>query len=238
VNLAVGAGESLALVGVNGAGKSTCIKALLDLCEVDSGTIEVFGTPHTEPRARSRVAYLPERFLPPWYLSGRDFLRYMARLQGAGWQELRAREVCVQLELDPRELARSARHYSKGMSQKLGLAAAFLCGRDLLVLDEPMSGLDPRSRGLARRLLDRHRAGGGATLFSTHAIEDLPGRCDRIVLLHAGAVAFTGDATECMRRFGGHSLVEACTRWFEDEALPSPSEATRRAPGARSAWVR
>ena len=238
VSLAVGAGESLALVGVNGAGKSTCIKALLDLCEVDSGTIEVFGTPHTEHRARSRVAYLPERFLPPWYQSGRDFLRYMVRLQGAGWQELRAREVCLQLELDPGELARPVRHYSKGMSQKLGLAAAFLCGRDLLVLDEPMSGLDPRSRGLARRLLDRHRAGGGATLLSTHAIEDLPGLCDRIVLLHAGAVAFAGDASECVRRFGGHSLVEACARWFEDEALPSPSQATRRVPGTHRAWAR
>ncbi len=238
VSLAVGTGEALALVGVNGAGKSTCIKALLDLCETDSGTIEIFGIPHTEHRARSRVAYLPERFLPPWYLNGRDFLRYMVRLQGAGWRELRAREVCEQLELDPSALARPARHCSKGMSQKLGLAAALLCGRDLLVLDEPMSGLDPRARGLACRLLDRHRAGGGAIVFSTHAIEDLPGLCDRVILLHAGAVAFAGDASGCVRRFGGHTLAEACARWFEDEALPLPSEATRRVPGARRAWVR
>ena len=188
---------------------------------MDSGTIEVFGTPHSDPRARSRLAYFPETFLPPWYLGGGEFLRYIARLQGTGWQEDRVRDVCAQLEPNPGELARPARHYSKGMSQKLGLAAAFLGGRDLLVLDEPMSGLDPRARGLVRRLLDRHRAAGGAIFFSTHAIEDLPGLCDRIAMLHAGTIAFAGTANECVRRFGGHSLVEACARWFEGNAAPS-----------------
>ena len=226
VSLEVGAGESVALVGVNGAGKSTCIKALLDLCAVDSGTIEVFGIPHSDHQARARLAYLPERFLPPWYMSGGDFLRYMGRLRGIGRQEGRVRELCAQLELDPGELARPARHYSKGMSRKLGIAAALLGDRDLLVLDEPMSGLDPRARGRVRRLLQRHRETGGATLFSTHAIEDLGEHCDRIALLHAGTLSFTGSASECVRRFGGHSLAQACARWFEDEAAPPPGRPT------------
>ena len=68
---------------MNGAGKSTCIKGLVDLSERDFGVIDIFGTPHSKPRARSRIAFLPERFLPPWYLSGRQYLRYIARLHGA-----------------------------------------------------------------------------------------------------------------------------------------------------------
>ena len=215
LSLRVAAGESLALIGMNGAGKTTCIKGLLDLCDLDSGTIEIFGTLHTESRARSGLAFLPERFQSPWYLGGREFLRYMARLHGSAWREDRVREVCAQLDLDPGALARPARDYSKGMAQKLGLAAAFLSGRDLLVLDEPMGGLDPKARRLVRRLFDRHRAAGGTLFFSTHAIEDLPELCDRIAILHGGAIAFAGTAPECTQRFEAPSLVDACLRCIE-----------------------
>ena len=99
---------SFALVGMSGAEKSMCIKGLGDLSQPDSGLIEIFSTPQTEPRARSRMAFLPERFLPPWYLSGRQFLRYMARLHGAAWCENRVREACSHQELDRAALARPA----------------------------------------------------------------------------------------------------------------------------------
>ena len=206
----VAAGESVALIGMNGAGKTTCIKGLLDLCELDSGTVEIFGIPHTETRARAGLAFLPERFLPPYYLGGRDFLRYMARLYGTPYREDRVRELCAALDLDPAALARPARDYSKGMAQKLGLAASFLSARALLVLDEPMSGLDPKARHLVGRCIARHRAAGGSLCFSTHVLAGLPELCDRIALLHAGAIRFTGTAQECMRRFQARSLEEAC----------------------------
>ena len=222
VSFEVEAGESFALIGMNGAGKSTCIKGLLDLTEPDSGVIEIFGTPHTEPRARSRIAFLPERFLPPWYLSGRQYLRYMARLHGVPWCEERVRETCSHLGLDREALARPARDFSKGMAQKLGLAAVFLSGRDLLVLDEPTSGLDPKARRQVRCLVDIHRGDGGTLFFSTHAIEDLPGLCDRIALLHAGTLAFSGTVDECMRRFGGSSLTDACLHGVESASAPRP----------------
>lgn len=215
LSLCVAAGESLALVGLNGAGKSTCIKGLLDLCDLDSGAIEIFGAPHAGSRARSRIAFLPERFLPPWYLDGGQFLRYMARLYGVPWREERVREICAQLEIDREALTRPARDLSMGTSQKLGLAAAFLSGRDLLVFDEPMSGLDPKACRLVRRLLDAHRAVGGTLFFSTHAIEELPRYCDRIAVLHAGAIVFVGTSGDCIRRFGGPSLVDACLRCVE-----------------------
>ena len=223
LSLEVAEGESLALVGVNGAGKSTCLKGMLDLCRLDSGSIEIRGVPHTEARSRSGLAFLPERFLPPWYLSGRQFLRYMARLQGAAWREDQVRSLCDRLDLAPESLTRPARGYSRGMGQKLGLAAAFLSGRGMLVLDEPMNGLDPRARLLAGRLLNRHRLAGGTLFFSSHCLEDLSGLCDRIAILHDGGIAFAGSAGQCRRRFGGRSLVDAFLRCVG----PAPADAPR-----------
>src|SRR3990172_9517165 len=81
VDLEIGAGEFLGLAGVNGAGKTTLLKCMLDFCAVDAGTIQLFGIPHTEPRSRARLAFLPERFVPPYYLTGSDFLSFMLRLQ-------------------------------------------------------------------------------------------------------------------------------------------------------------
>ena len=208
----VAAGESLALVGPNGAGKTTCMKALLDFCALDSGTIEIFGVRHREPRARAPLAFLPERFQPPHALRGRDFLRCMARLQGVPYREARALGICADLDLDPRALAEPARDYSKGMAQKLGLAAGFLSGRTLLVLDEPMSGLDPGARRLVRRLLARHRAGGGSLLLSTHLLVDVQELCGRLAVLHAGTLRFAGPVEECRRRFEAGSLEEAYLR--------------------------
>lgn len=231
LSLSIDSGESLALVGMNGAGKSTCLKALLDLCDVDSGAIEIFGIPHTEPRARTALAFLPEPFLPPWYLGGRDFLRYMARLHGAPWRGEHAREVCGQLELDPETLTRPARHLSRGMSQKLGLAALFLSGRNLLVLDEPMSGLDPWARRLVRHRLERHRAAGGTLFFSTHDLAGIEALCDRIAVLDAGTVTFAGTPQECMRRFGGGTIEDACLRCI-GAAAPSPRSAPAPRPSS------
>ena len=205
----VAAGGSLALAGPNGAGKTTCMKALLDFCDLDSGTIEIFGVPHREPRARAPLAFLPERFQPPHALRGRDFLRCMARLQGVPYHEERALGICADLDLDPRALAGPARDCSKGTAQKLGLAASFLSGRALLVLDEPMSGLDPGARRLVRRLLARHRAGGGSLLLSTHLLADLHELCERVAILHEGTLRFAGPVEECLRRFGTGSLEEA-----------------------------
>jgi ABC-2 type transport system ATP-binding protein len=151
LTLTVRAGECFGLVGMNGAGKTTCIKALLDFHRVDAGAINVFGVPHTRTASRARLAFLPERFMPPYYLTGRDFLAYAARLQGNEPDARAAAAMCEELDLDPEALARPVREYSKGMAQKLGLVACFRSGRELLVLDEPMSGLDPKARLLVKR---------------------------------------------------------------------------------------
>lgn len=209
MDLEVQRGEFFGLVGVNGAGKTTCIKGLLDFTHMDSGSIEIFGVPHRETRARESLAFLPERFLPPYYLSGRDFLDYMSRLHGRSATEDERRDMCERLDLDTGALAKSVRDYSKGMAQKLGLAACFLSGKELFVLDEPMSGLDPKARLLVKRHLEHCRASGRTIFISTHMLSDVEALCDRMGILHDGKLKFAGSPEECRRTFSSDTLEEA-----------------------------
>ena len=150
LSLEVAAGDFFGLVGENGAGKTTLIKCALDFCDVGGGSIEIFGTPHRQTAARSRIAFLPERFVPHYFLSGRDFLRYTCELHRRDYDETRVREMLEALELAVGALDKPVRAYSKGMTQKLGLAACLLSEKDLYILDEPTSGLDPKARALLK----------------------------------------------------------------------------------------
>jgi ABC-2 type transport system ATP-binding protein len=209
LDLEMDQGEFFGLVGVNGAGKTTCIKGLLDFTNIDAGSVEIFGVPHRETRAREQLAFLPERFLPPYYLSGRDFLDYMARLHGRMSTEVERHEMCGKLDLDTDALAKSVRDYSKGMAQKLGLAACFLSGKELFVLDEPMSGLDPKARLLVKRHLQSCRSEGRSIFISTHMLSDVEELCDRMGILHAGKLRFVGSPEECRRKYSSDTLEEA-----------------------------
>jgi ABC-2 type transport system ATP-binding protein len=215
LSLSVHQGECFGLVGVNGAGKTTCIKGLLDFCEIDGGTISIFDVPHTETRARSRLAYLPERFLPPYYLTGRDFLRYMSRLHGAAYDDSAACELCGELDLDREALGKSAREYSKGMAQKLGLVACFMYARDLVVLDEPMSGLDPKARILVKSYLGKLKQKGRTLFISTHMLSDVEELCDRMGVLHAKRLRFVGTPADCCRQYGTDKLEQAYLECIE-----------------------
>jgi len=209
LNLSVHAGEFFGLVGVNGAGKTTLIKSLLDFCDIDSGSVEIFGIDHRQAEARARLAYLPERFLPPYYLTGRDFLQFMARLHRVALDEAHMAQMLATLDLDVSALAKPVRDYSKGMAQKLGLAACFLSGKDLLVLDEPMSGLDPKARALLKNYLQKLKVQGKTLFFSTHMLHDVEALCDRIAILHGGNVRFVGSPQECCAQFGAENLEQA-----------------------------
>ena len=131
LSLEIKRGEFFGLIGVNGAGKTTCIKGIVDFCALSGGSIEIFGESHTLTRSRRRLAYLPERFLPPYYLTGRDFLSYMAKLYATNFDEASILAILETLDLDVSSLDKSVREYSKGMAQKLGLAACFLSRKDL-----------------------------------------------------------------------------------------------------------
>lgn len=215
VDLEVPRGAFLGLAGVNGAGKTTLIKCMLDLCGLDSGTITIRDMRHTVPDARAALAFLPERFVPPWYLTGRDFLRFSLSVQGTAWDEARVLGMVDALDLDREALRKPVRALSKGMTQKLGLAATFLAERELLVLDEPMSGLDPRARACVKRLLDERRHAGRSLFITSHSLTDIEEICDRIVVLHRGVAYFAGTPGQLCQDFGGCSIEQAFLRCIE-----------------------
>ena len=209
LNLSVFEGESFALVGVNGAGKTTCIKAALDFCGIDSGSITIYGQPSTQPIARTRLSFVPERFLPPYYLKGQDFLDFMASLYGTVFAQADVLRTLHAIDLSDECLLKPVRTYSKGMAQKLGLAACFLSNKDLIVLDEPMSGLDPKARLLVKRYLEQRKGAGKTLFFSTHMLADVEDLCDRMSILHNGCVHFIGTPQECREQYAAATLEQA-----------------------------
>lgn len=217
-SLEVRRGEFFGLVGENGAGKTTLIKCMLDFCDIDSGSIEIFGVPHTATAARARLAFLPERFNPPFYLTGRDFLQYMLKLHHTPYDDAQVERMFNALDLDLSALTRPARTYSKGMTQKLGLAAGLLSGKDLYILDEPTSGLDPKARALLKRQLRELRHTHRTLFFTSHALADVAEMCDRMAIVHGGRLQFAGTPDELTRKFGVSDLEQAFLSCIADTA--------------------
>lgn len=212
IDLQVAQGEYFGLVGMNGAGKTTLLKCLLDFCAIEQGTIEIFGISNRQTQAREALAFLPERFVPPYYLTGKDFLSYMLRLQKITYEPSAVEQALQELDLDLSALSKPVRSYSKGMTQKLGLAACFLAQKKLYVLDEPMSGLDPKARALLRARLQRLREQGGSLFFSSHALADVEGICDRMAILHEGQMRFIGSPQACREQYAADTLEQAYMR--------------------------
>jgi Cu-processing system ATP-binding protein len=200
INLSVTAGECVALVGHNGAGKTTLMKMILGLIAPSGGTIKLFGDDaggKGRERAAHRIGFLPESITFPPQMTGLEALRYFARLKGA------AIDGC-QDQLRALGLGDAAgkriRTYSKGMRQRLGLAQALLGEPDLLILDEPTTGLDPDLRRLFYALIDEQRAAGTAILLSSHALSELQQHVDRIVVLDRGEIAAAGSLDDLRRQ--------------------------------------
>ena len=209
LTLEVKQGELFGLVGGNGAGKTTLIKCLLDFCESDRGEIRLFGVSHRLTASRRDLAFLPERFNPPHYLTGRDFLKYMAEMHGRAYDEARVGSIFERLDLQPSALDRPARTYSKGMTQKLGLAACLLSEKRLQVLDEPTIGLDQKARALLKRELRSVRDAGGTVFLTSHALADVEEICDRMAVLHEGRLRFCGSPPALIAQYGGTTLENA-----------------------------
>ncbi|MFA7243220.1 MAG: ABC transporter ATP-binding protein [Sulfuricellaceae bacterium] len=212
IDLDVATGEFFGLVGMNGAGKTTLIKCLLDFCEINGGGIEIFGVAHRLTAARRQLAFLPERFMPPYYLTGGDFLRYMLKLNQLAYDREEVEEMIGKLDLDLSALTRPVHTYSKGMTQKLGLAACFLGKKSLYILDEPMSGLDPKARALLKSHLRDTHATGRTLFFSSHSLSDVEEICDRMAILHNGRLNFIGTPTQCCQIYQAGNLEQAYLR--------------------------
>jgi ABC-2 type transport system ATP-binding protein len=218
VDLELAAGEAFALVGANGAGKTTLIRCLLDLAACDAGSIEIFGSAATNPAARRRLAYLPERFAPPYYLRGAEFLRAMLELAGERYDAAVAARLLEELALERDALTRPVRDLSKGMTQKLGLAACFLVPRELYLLDEPMSGLDPAARVAVKGVLGRLHREGKTLFFTSHVLADVEELCSSIAVLDRGSVRWRGAPAALCEKYSEPRLEAAFMRCIRDRA--------------------
>jgi len=218
LDLEIASGETVGLIGINGAGKSTMLKAILDLTSIEGGRIEVFGTDHRQTSARDQLAYLAEYFMAPHYASGDDFLKFVARLHATKPSRATIEAECASLELDVAVLSRPAREYSKGMTQKLGLIGCLLARRPLLILDEPMSGLDPKARALFKARLMRLKEEGVTIFFSTHLLDDVAVVCDRVAILDGGRIRFHGAVEEFQSAHHAATLEESFLRCIGEGA--------------------
>lgn len=209
LSLQVAPGEIFGLLGVNGAGKTSLVKAVLSLLEPDAGSVQIFGVSSKMPASRRQAAYLPENFRPPSAMKGAQFLRLVLGLHNLSFDLRRADGLARAIDLDPTALDRRIATLSKGMAQKLGLLATFLTCCPLLILDEPMSALDPRARIMLKMHMQAYRAEGKAIFLSSHILTDLEELCDRIALLHAGRIVFAGTPGELCTQQNESTLERA-----------------------------
>lgn len=201
-------GEAFGLVGLNGAGKTTLIRSILNL-RTASGTISLFGESNAAARARRNLIYLPENFHPALQLNGFEYLSILLDYFDQSLDREAALVVASKLDLDPSALDRRVRTYSKGMGQKLGLVGTFLVAAPLMILDEPMSGLDPRARVLLKDRLVEAKSTGRSIFFSSHILSDIEEICDRIGILHGGHIIFLGTPQDFVTLYKAPSLERA-----------------------------
>ena len=214
VSFAVAAGEIVGLLGPNGAGKSTTMKAVLGLVRPDSGAIRLFGRDVGEDPAdtKRQVGYVPEAPALYEFLTGAEYLDFVADMYGLDPVTRRTRitQFLTGFELAGHENSLIS-GYSQGMKQKVALIAALAHRPKLLVLDEPLNGLDPRSARVTKDLLRNLTSHEGvAVLFSTHVLEIAQAICDRVVILHHGVVLASGTVAALRDRAGlaGRDLEE------------------------------
>jgi ABC-2 type transport system ATP-binding protein len=217
LGLEVRRGEIFGLLGPNGAGKTTTIKLLLALLRPDRGAVRVLGRPPSDTAVRARIGFLPERPYFYDYLTAEEFLDFYGRLHGLPDRDGKARigRILDRVGLGGCERT-PLRRFSKGMVQRLGLAQALQHDPDLLILDEPMSGLDPIGRRDVRDMILALREAGRTVLFSSHILQDAEMICDRVAILRRGRVAAVGSLDE---------MVSQRVAWYEVSLrapLPDP----------------
>jgi ABC-2 type transport system ATP-binding protein len=206
VSMAVPAGSIFGLLGPNGAGKTTTIRMIMDIIAPDSGEIRIFGKPRSEGDLR-RIGYLPEERGLYRKMTVFDQLLFLAEIRG-----LKRRDATPEIErwLERFELASWAKkkieELSKGMQQKVQLIGTVLHKPDILILDEPFSGLDPLNQEMFREFLVESRQQGKSVLFSTHGMELAERMCDHICLISNGRAVLTGELQAIKRRLSNNSF--------------------------------
>ena len=208
IDFTVREGEMFGLLGPNGAGKTTTVKILLGLTHPTAGTASVCGLPVKNPESRRRVGYLPEGHKIPNYLTARQALTIFGRMSGMEPSAIKSR---IPLLLERVRLTDwtdvRIKKFSKGMTQRLGLACAMIHSPEVLLLDEPTDGVDPVGRREIRDLLREEAKNGVAVLLNSHLLSEIELTCDRVAVLRKGKVAAFGSVEELTRKTATYKMV-------------------------------
>ena len=207
LNLDIKNAEIFGLLGPNGAGKTTLIKSIAGLINIKKGDISIFGKVHTSMHAKSRMGYMPEIANYYWFMTPREILRMFGRMSGMDKALLKKR-ISSTLELvgltdKQDDLVKT---FSKGMQERLNVAQALLHDPDLLILDEPFSGLDPLGRIDMRNILKRMKSENKTILLSSHELSEAELICDTAAIMRGGTVLKHGTLSELLHEKGEHSL--------------------------------
>jgi len=210
IDFTVRHGELFGLLGPNGAGKTTTMKILLGLTRPTEGEARVAGLPLSDPESRRRVGYLPEGHKIPGYLTARQALSIFGRMSGMETADISRRtgELLERVGLSQWGDVR-VKKFSKGMTQRLGLACALVHSPNVLMLDEPTDGVDPVGRRGIRDLLRDEAKNGAAVLLNSHLLSEMELTCDRVAVLRDGKVAAQGSVDELTRKSAKYKMVVA-----------------------------
>ena len=193
LSFAVEQGEIFGFVGPNGAGKSTTIKILMGLIFADRGEARLFDLPCSHPKARAKVGFVPEQPALYDHLTGAEFLHFAGELYGLSKKNFMEQALKLLEKVGLKEaMDLKLRHYSKGMQQRLVIAQALIANPDLIIMDEPLSGLDPIGRMEIMDLIKSLKEDGKTIFFSSHILHDVETVCDRVALIVRGELKFLG----------------------------------------------
>jgi ABC-2 type transport system ATP-binding protein len=202
LSLSVQQGEVFGFLGPNGAGKTTSMNVLLGFVKPTSGTASIYGLNVTDARARQALGYLPELTYYYKFLTGRELLRFYAKLfeLPSGEAETRIENLLKLVEMT-QAADKPIRTYSKGMQQRVGLAQALINDPQVLVLDEPTSGLDPIGRMKVRSIIQRLKEQGKTVFFSSHELGEVETVCDRIAIIYRGELKESGSVADLLQTY-------------------------------------
>lgn len=198
LTLEIRQGETFAIVGPNGSGKTTTMKLLLGLIFPTGGDATLFGKPLGDPEAQRRTGYLPEAPYFYEYLNGRELLSYFGKLCGVPKEVLLPRidQLLELVDLNERGADMPIRVYSRGMRQRIGIAQAMINNPDLLILDEPTNGLDPIGTYQVRQFILEQKKAGRTMLLCSHLLSEVEAVADRVAILHRGRLLAIGPVSE------------------------------------------
>lgn len=238
VSFSVGFGEIFGFLGPNGAGKTTTMKMILGLVKATAGSVELLGIPWTNVQVHKRIGYLPESPYFYDYLTAEEFLTFYGGLAGLNKGSVTRRIEDLLEKVGLREArARPLGKFSKGMLQRIGLAQALIHDPELIILDEPMSGLDPVGRKEVRDLILTLRDQGKTVLFSTHIISDVEMICDRVGIIAKGKMLAVGRIEELVGRQKSESVEVVCEGFVGERNAVIKAKAQRLLQRGNRCWM-